>query len=606
MGSYASEPKVDKESLDENDDRLNCGASSMQGWRVTQEDAHNCLLDYDTHTSFFAVYDGHGGHEVAQYCSQKLPEFIKTTEEYLKGDIEGALINGFLGFDETITKPEVIETLKEIAGVADEDDSEDEENVDHLYEEATMPIEKVIEKYTSNLLNPAIKSLKKKDKAPSSPFLKARREDDTDKPGSSTDGQSSSVSSSSKSSDNAENSTKSEENNEAEAKVKEESNVTNDKISEDKKPIPEILVTNSDDKKLEDSKELANNVESTKEIVKNGEKETKPLENGDVSPTKGKGKAKRITPQTITDTVSTRPRRTTNQTFKSILEMEDSEEETEDEEDKTFEGPQEISSDDEDDSVNNSHLNDTSESSEEESEEDEDENDGLEEEEENDLDIDFTRNMKEEPGSDSGCTAVVALLKGDKLYVANAGDSRCVVCRDGKAIEMSFDHKPEDQPEHDRIVKAGGRVTPDGRVNNGLNLSRAIGDHAYKQNKELSAKEQMITALPDIKTLDIDVKQDDFMILACDGIWNFMSSQEVVDFVKERLDAKVEKMSKICEELFDHCLAPNTKGDGTGCDNMTAIIVQFKSNRKRPSSEVNVETSKKAKTEETLIESSTT
>jgi len=79
----------------------------------------------------------------------------------------------------------------------------------------------------------------------------------------------------------------------------------------------------------------------------------------------------------------------------------------------------------------------------------------------------------------------VALIRGNKLYVANAGDSRCIVCRDGKAIEMSADHKPEDQPEMERIEKAGGRVTPDGRVNGGLNLSRALGDHAYKTNKEL-------------------------------------------------------------------------------------------------------------------------
>ena len=50
---------------------------------------------------------------------------------------------------------------------------------------------------------------------------------------------------------------------------------------------------------------------------------------------------------------------------------------------------------------------------------------------------------------------------------------------------MSFDHKPEDAPERDRIENAGGRVTPDGRVNGGLNLSRAIGDHAYKTNKSL-------------------------------------------------------------------------------------------------------------------------
>lgn len=92
----------------------------------------------------------------------------------------------------------------------------------------------------------------------------------------------------------------------------------------------------------------------------------------------------------------------------------------------------------------------------------------------------FCADMIEEPGKDSGCTAVVALLNGRDLYVANAGDSRCVVCRNGKAIDMSLDHKPEDEEESARIIKAGGRVTLDGRVNGGLNLSRAIGDHAYK------------------------------------------------------------------------------------------------------------------------------
>ena len=53
--------------------------------------------------------------------------------------------------------------------------------------------------------------------------------------------------------------------------------------------------------------------------------------------------------------------------------------------------------------------------------------------------------------------------------------ARCVVCRDGVAVEMSFDHKPEDEVELRRIRGAGGKVTPDGRVNGGLNLSRAIG-----------------------------------------------------------------------------------------------------------------------------------
>lgn len=144
---------------------------------------------------------------------------------------------------------------------------------------------------------------------------------------------------------------------------------------------------------------------------------------------------------------------------------------------------------------------------------------------------------------------MVAVLKDKDLYVANAGDSRCVLCRDGQAVELSLDHKPEDWPEAERITKAGGRVTADGRVNGGLNLSRALGDHAYKQNTALPAHEQMISALPDVRHMEIDPDKDEFMVLACDGIWNFMSSQDVIQFVRTRLNSGAKTISKICEEV---------------------------------------------------------
>ncbi|GJQ67351.1 hypothetical protein Trydic_g19493, partial [Trypoxylus dichotomus] len=186
------------------------------------------------------------------------------------------------------------------------------------------------------------------------------------------------------------------------------------------------------------------------------------------------------------------------------------------------------------------------------------------------------------PAVDCGTTAVVALVKGNKLYVANAGDSRCVLCRNGEAIEMSKDHKPEDKPEYNRIKKAGSEVSSDGRVDDGLNLSRAIGDHAYKKQKDLSEREQAVIALPDVKTLTLEPNQDEFMVLACDGIWNVLSSQEVVEFVRSRIQKGHEKISTICEELFDHCLAPDASYfDDKGCDNMTVVIVQFKSKWQR-------------------------
>lgn len=81
------------------------------------------------------------------------------------------------------------------------------------------------------------------------------------------------------------------------------------------------------------------------------------------------------------------------------------------------------------------------------------------------------------------------------------------------------------------------------------------GDHAYKQNKSLTLPEQMISPQPDIRTHEIDPEKDSWMILACDGIWNFMSSQEVVDYIQQKIDSTpTNKLSSICEEVSPrHC-----------------------------------------------------
>lgn len=65
----------------------------------------------------------------------------------------------------------------------------------------------------------------------------------------------------------------------------------------------------------------------------------------------------------------------------------------------------------------------------------------------------------------------------------------------------------------------------------------------------MKAEEQMISALPDIKNITI-TSADEFMVIACDGIWNYMTSEEVVDFVKQRLDKGQTKISSICEEVM--------------------------------------------------------
>lgn len=77
-----------------------------------------------------------------------------------------------------------------------------------------------------------------------------------------------------------------------------------------------------------------------------------------------------------------------------------------------------------------------------------------------------------------------------------------------------------------------------------------LGDHGYKQNKSLGPEEQMISPLPDVRSLALTPK-DSFMIVACDGIWNSLTSQEACDFVSMRIQENM-KLSKICEEVGIH------------------------------------------------------
>ncbi|MEW5310575.1 MAG: hypothetical protein WDW38_002361 [Sanguina aurantia] len=177
----------------------------------------------------------------------------------------------------------------------------------------------------------------------------------------------------------------------------------------------------------------------------------------------------------------------------------------------------------------------------------------------------------------AGCTAVVVLKVGDQLYCANAGDSRGVLARAGKAVALSEDHKPAQEGERARIISAGGFLSDIGgmcRVNGNLNLSRAIGDLKYKQNADLPPEHQIITAHPDIRreTLGAD---DKFVILACDGVWDVMSNQDAVDFVGQRLDQGMSPTQAGCA-LLDACLANDPKeARGVGCDNMTVVVVQL-------------------------------
>lgn len=170
----------------------------------------------------------------------------------------------------------------------------------------------------------------------------------------------------------------------------------------------------------------------------------------------------------------------------------------------------------------------------------------------------------------SGCTASVAILSAKQIFVGNAGDSRSVLGVKGRAKPLSFDHKPQNEGEKARITAAGGFVDF-GRVNGNLALSRAIGDFEFKKSAELAPEQQIVTAFPDVTVHDIS-DDDEFLVVACDGIWDCQSSQAVVEFVRRGIAAKQE-LSKICENMMDNCIASNSETGGVGCDNMTMIVI---------------------------------
>ena len=112
------------------------------------------------------------------------------------------------------------------------------------------------------------------------------------------------------------------------------------------------------------------------------------------------------------------------------------------------------------------------------------------------------------------------------------------------------------------------------RVDWGLNLSRSLGDFAYKKNETLEKHQQKISGIPDIVREEVGT-EDEFVLLGCDGIFELLSSQDVVDFVRAALKRNIP-LERTVEMLLDECCAkdPNlTLGRGT--DNETCLLVKF-------------------------------
>ncbi|KAL2898852.1 putative protein phosphatase 2C 24 [Bienertia sinuspersici] len=130
-----------------------------------------------------------------------------------------------------------------------------------------------------------------------------------------------------------------------------------------------------------------------------------------------------------------------------------------------------------------------------------------------------------------GSTAVVAIVTPQNIVVANCGDSRAVLCRNGQPFPLSSDHKPDRPDELKRIQEAGGRVIYwDGpRVLGVLAMSRAIGDYYLKP---------YVSCEPEV-TITNRSAEDDCLIIASDGLWDVVSNDTACGVARMCLRGKV-------------------------------------------------------------------
>lgn len=220
------------------------------------------------------------------------------------------------------------------------------------------------------------------------------------------------------------------------------------------------------------------------------------------------------------------------------------------------------------------------------------------------------------PDEDPGCTALVVMLTPQFIVCANAGDSRAVYSRSGhRAVALSYDHKPDDEVEKRRIYRAGGSVHG-GRVEGDLAVSRGLGDYRFKDTdvvevgtdcfygletddsesssnssnatsqqkikvdsmdmdkiemkKLRSPDDHMVSPIPDMIVYTRDELNDEFIVLACDGIWDVQSNQECISTVAKIFQEGESNMGLLCEEVLDLCLKKGSK------DNMTVIVIRLK------------------------------
>ncbi|XVE91041.1 hypothetical protein DITRI_Ditri20bG0124200 [Diplodiscus trichospermus] len=160
--------------------------------------------------------------------------------------------------------------------------------------------------------------------------------------------------------------------------------------------------------------------------------------------------------------------------------------------------------------------------------------------------------------SRGGSTTVTAILiEGEKLVVANVGDSRAVLCRDGAVKQVTIDDEP--RKEKQLVESRGGFVSEKPgnvpRVDGLLAMTRAFGDGKLKD---------YIASEPHVIVEMIDPNTDQFIILASDGLWKVMSNEDAFDHIRG-----VDDVQQASEQLIKEALARDSQ------DDISCIVVVF-------------------------------
>ncbi|KAF3782785.1 putative protein phosphatase 2C 54 [Nymphaea thermarum] len=164
------------------------------------------------------------------------------------------------------------------------------------------------------------------------------------------------------------------------------------------------------------------------------------------------------------------------------------------------------------------------------------------------------------------CIADLAKKFGS-LLVANAGDCRAVLSRLGAALEMSRDHRPCCIKERKRIESLGGHIC-EGYLNGRLGITRALGDWHIKGMKDRDGGQGgPLSAEPELKMITL-TKDDEFLIIGSDGVWESFTNQNAVDFARRRLQEHND-VKQCCKELVEEAIKRGSD------DNLTVVMVCF-------------------------------